>query len=439
VIEIEDQRANPASTGKTSFRQSLAPHVGLLSFLTIATFFEGFDTNLASLVQPHLGREFMASNEELGFVLGLSSLGMVFAFFVIHLADWIGRRPVFLGALGAYALLTLATSLAPNLAIFTGLQFFARMAMVVELSIAYLILSEELPGEIRGRANGILGAFGALGAALPPALLALLAHFEFGWRGLFVVGALPLLLFPLYLRRLVETRAYRERAEQRKRFDLAGEWQLIRNLFAGPRAARLFGITSLWFTINFWSGAALGFFMIYAFGERGWDESQLLWLPLGTIPFGFAGYLLSGFSMDRLGRRGAMTLYLVAAFVVTSCCYQSESNLWIYLFYFAMLGLTGVWTIATTWTMELFPTELRATALGVSANLLGRLGMVIGPITAGSLSTAWGSTSDAITCLGAVILLGLPVVWWVLPETRGLELAPSEVMAEHENGRPVSD
>ncbi len=27
---------------------------------------------------------------------------MVLAFFVIHLADWIGRRPVFLGALAAY-------------------------------------------------------------------------------------------------------------------------------------------------------------------------------------------------------------------------------------------------------------------------------------------------------------------------------------------------
>ena len=61
------------------------------------------------------------------------------------LADVVGRRPVFLGALVAYAAFTLATAAAPNLAVFTALQFFARMAMVVELFLAYLILSEEVP------------------------------------------------------------------------------------------------------------------------------------------------------------------------------------------------------------------------------------------------------------------------------------------------------
>ena len=137
----ESQLGTPPE-GSPGLRRSLTPHAGLLSLLTIATFFEGFDTKLAGLVQPLLGREFNASTEQLGLVLGLSSLGMVLAFFVIHLADWIGRRPVFLGALCAYALLTLATAFSPNLIVYTALQFFARMAMVVELSLAYLILSE---------------------------------------------------------------------------------------------------------------------------------------------------------------------------------------------------------------------------------------------------------------------------------------------------------
>ncbi|MCS5619486.1 MAG: hypothetical protein NZ808_06470 [Myxococcota bacterium] len=83
----------------TNLRSNIEPHTELLSLLAIATFFEGFGTKLAGLVQPLLGREWGASTEELGLVLGLSSLGMVLAFFVIHLADWIGRRPVFLGAL----------------------------------------------------------------------------------------------------------------------------------------------------------------------------------------------------------------------------------------------------------------------------------------------------------------------------------------------------
>jgi putative MFS transporter len=425
VPRPESRSVDRLPAGNLSLRQGLAPHAGLLSLLTIATFFEGFDTKLAGLVQPLLGREFGASNTELGLVLGLSSLGMVLAFFVIHLADWVGRRPVFLGALGAYALLTLATVLSPNLLVYTALQFFARMAMVVELSLAYLILSEELVGEVRGRANGMLGAFASLGAAVPLALLAPLEAFGFGWRGLFVVGALPLLLFPLYLTRIQETRAYRERRARgdRRPFDWRDEWALLRRLFVRSRATRLAGVTLLWFTVNFWAGATMGFLTIYAFNERGWNSGDLSWLPAGTIPVGFAGYVLGGIAMDRLGRRAAATLYLLGAFVVTLVCFQSESKLVIYAAWATLVGLNGVWTITTTWTLELFPTDLRATALGVCANLLGRTGMVIGPILAGALSTAWASTSTAISVLAGVILLCLPVVWWVLPETRGLDLS----------------
>ncbi|MDE0909681.1 MAG: MFS transporter [Myxococcota bacterium] len=408
----------------TNLRSNIEPHTGLLSLLAIATFFEGFDTKLAGLVQPLLGREWGASTEELGLVLGLSSLGMVLAFFVIHLADWIGRRPVFLGALAAYTVLTLATAFSPNLVVYTALQFFARMAMVVELSLAYLILSETVASDFRGRANGMLGAFAALGAAVPLALMGPLKAMDIGWRGLFVIGSLPVLLLPMYLKRIEETAAYRERiaATASRHFDWRSEWALIRSLFDRSNAKRLAGATVLWFGVNFWAGTAMGFLTIYTFGERGWNESDISWLPLGTIPVGLAGYLFCGVAMDHFGRKGATSLYLIAAFVVTVICYQAESKAAIYLAWSLLVGLNGIWTIVTTWTLELFPTQSRATALGVSANLFGRMGMVVGPIVAGMLSSAWSSTSSAITALAFVMLLCLPIVWWVLPETRGAGL-----------------
>jgi MFS family permease len=438
ALSAPDPRAGPG----------LTPHVGLLSMLAIATFFEGFDTKLAGLVQPMLGREWDATTQELGLVLGLSSLGMVLAFFIIHLADWVGRRPVFLGALGAYSLLTLATAFAPSLVIYTALQFFARMAMVVELSLAYLILSETLSGHIRGRANGILGAFAALGAAIPLALLGPLASIGVGWRGLFLIGALPAMLLPLYVKRIAETDAYRERraSAEDASFSWAQEWSLVRTLLTRSRIRRVAGVTTLWFAVNFWAGTTMGFLTLYTFNERGWTESDVSWLPLGTIPFGIAGYLLCGVAMDRLGRKGATTLYLVAAFLTTVLCYQSESKVVIYVAWSTLVGLNGIWTIVTTWTLELFPTQLRATALGVSANLLGRTGMVLGPIVAGALSTSWSSTSTAISVLSGVVLLCLPVVWWVLPETLGVDLGGTQEGApaserrdslESETGQPV--
>ena len=398
--------------------------------LTIATFFEGFDTRLVSLVQPVIGREFGASKEELGFVVGLSSLGMVFSFFVIQLADRVGRRPVFLGALAGYALLTLATAFAPNLFAFTLLQVFARMAMVVELGLAYLILSEEMPAKIRGRVNGVFGGCVALGASVPDALLHPLDQWGIGWRGLFLIGALPLFLFPFYVRNLEETSAFRARKAKTRGggSTFAEHLTLLRVLVSSANRMRLLSITSLWFLVNFWSGTALYSFTLFAFDERGWRPEDLVLLPLGTIPCGLFGYSLAGFAMDRIGRRSAASLYLAAACAATIACYQASGSAAILAGYFALIGLGGVWAIVTTWTAELFPTELRATATGFSNNLVGRLGLVFGPIVAGLLGGALASTADAVSLLAIAPLLGIPIVW-TLPETNAIALSHSDTRA----------
>ena len=408
----------------------MKPAAKLFALLTIATFFEGFDTRLVSLVQPVIGREFGATKEQLGFVLGLSSLGMVFAFFAIYLADRIGRRPVFLGALVGYAVLTLATAFSPNLVVFTLLQVFARMAMVVELGLAYLILSEEMPAEIRGRVNGLFGGFVALGASVPDALLHPLTRFGIGWRGLFLIGAVPLVLFPFYVANLSETTAFRARKALAregggKQGVLAAELERMRVLFSPAHRYRLLSITGLWVIVNFWSGTALYSFTLYVFDERGWNARDLVLLPLGTIPLGLLGYSLAGFAMDRIGRRRAASLYLAAGCAATIGCYQTSESATIRAGYFALVGLGGVWAIVTTWTAELFPTELRATASGFANNLVGRLGLVFGPIVAGLLGGALASTADAVSLLGIVPLIGIPIAL-SLPETNAIVLAPSD-------------
>ncbi len=147
-------------------------------------------------------------------------------------------------------------------------------------------------------------------------------------------------------------------------------------------------------------------------------------MPWGKIPFGLAGYILSGIVMDRYGRRPAATIYLLGAFAATLLCYRSTDDVSIYLGIFLLYGLGGVWTIVTTWTMELFPTEMRATALGLANLLIGRLGLAAGPIVAGQLSADWHSTPDAISVLAVVTLLALPLVW-SLPETNAIDLRDS--------------
>jgi len=87
----------------------------------------------------------------------------------------------------------------------------------------------------------------------------------------------------------------------------------------------------------------------------------------------------------------------------------------------AMFGLSAVLTLLNTVTTELFPTELRGDAFVWSNNLLGRIGYVLSPVVLGTLARdrGWGPVLRASVVFPVVGLLLL--LWW-LPETRGREL-----------------
>ena len=72
LVPLLAKRAAMAMTDRFDERQDLAHGTAarLFALLTIATFFEGFDTRLVALVQPVIGHEFGASRAELGRVVG---------------------------------------------------------------------------------------------------------------------------------------------------------------------------------------------------------------------------------------------------------------------------------------------------------------------------------------------------------------------------------
>ena len=123
-------------------------------------------------------------------------------------------------AVVAFSLLSLGTALSEDLRQFVVLQFLARIALVTQLTIAYVLLSESMPATRRGSVNGMLAAFASIGAALPALLLQPLVMAGYDWRGLFVLGALPLLVVPALWRWVPESPAFllqRARRVRRRR------------------------------------------------------------------------------------------------------------------------------------------------------------------------------------------------------------------------------
>ena len=402
----------PAAEAEHSLADLSPYQKRLLALLTLATLIEGFDAALTMVALEGIGREFGADIVTLYDAISLLSWGAIASGAMIWCADRIGRKPALLISLAAYGAFSLATARAPSLDALAWLQCGGRLFMVAQLSLAYVMLSEEIPPALRGRANGLLGTFAGVGAALP------LAFSGIDWRSYFLIGALPLALAPIYAFALRETGLFAAGARARTGSVIDD----LRAFAAGGLLGRLAAITGMWFTLSFWSGGVLVGFLRFLSVERGWTGEMIRLLPWGTIPAGIAGYLLAGALMDRVGRRATAMLYFALSALATIACYQANAAWAIGAAFCAVTALGGAWTVTNTLTAELFPTRLRATASGLAGSLLGRLGFVVGPLVAGRLAAALGGTSDAMALLAAVNLACVIVVWRWIPETRGRAL-----------------
>ena len=74
--------------------------------------------------------------------------------------------PVLRWALLADAVATAATGLSTGLVMFVLFQLVATIFLTAELALAQVVIAEEFPAAARGRGQGSLGAFAALGAGV---------------------------------------------------------------------------------------------------------------------------------------------------------------------------------------------------------------------------------------------------------------------------------
>lgn len=395
-------------------------HYITLALLAVVVMFEGFDISATSVVLPYLSHEFGTPTEKLGDALAVIALGSMLAWVLLRLADRFGRRPMLLIAAAGFSLGSLATVASWNVASYTGIQFVTRALLVAQVALAYLIVSESLPPRLRGRANGLLGAMGSFGAALPFLVIGPSLETSLGWRLLFVIGAFPLLMMPLLLWRLRETPiwlAARERGLPRP-----SALSELKQLTAPGLRRSFFAMSALWFIINFASSVGGLFFTLYVVKERGWAPADLAVIaPLGLVG-AFVGYAGAGLLADAIGRRWTLCLFSGLLGLFTMACYASTQSFEITAAFVGLQTMLGIWTLGYTLNSELFPTALRGAANGWCNNLIGRWGVVIAPAVMGNLGAHLGGIGPAATWLAATAWLAIPLALFVIPETRGQKL-----------------
>jgi putative MFS transporter len=388
----------------------------LLPVVMLGALFEGYDFMVVNLVLPYVARDFGINEQIAAYALSIIAIGTLVAFFVVRMADKIGRRPIFLFSVLLYSLFTLLTAFSPRIEIFVTLQFLGRIFLIGCWAVGYIIMSEEFDPELRGRALALFQAAAAIGAILPSIVLPFAAHTELHWRLLYILGGIPLLVLFWGWNKLPETRRFealklgKEKKEEAPR---------LFAVFEKPYLKYTLAIMALWFFMYLCYTSSMNFFAYRVVRELSWSESQVGLITAVGYTLGLLGYYVTGKMLDRFGRKKtAYAIFTLGALAVMGAFQMREFLLVGILMIVAVFFVGSFTVICATFTNEVFPTAIRANAMAWGNNIVGRIGQIAAPALVGLLVPIIG-LGNAVTALAIAPFICIAIVALLLPETLG--------------------
>lgn len=342
-------------------------------------------------------------------IIRLASLG---ALPLSGVADRLGRRRVIIGCTGAGLACTFLTAFSPSFWVFVAVFALARPLLSATNALAAVIAAEETHSADRSRAIATISVGYALGAGLT-ALVRLGIPSELGFRGLFGVVLLPVLLLPLARRWLGETPRFRTLAT------VGAERPTFGTVPAGLRA-RLGLVCLLTAGIGFVTGPFTQMLFLYGENALGMSSGAMAGIFVASAPAGLVGILVGRWAADTVGRRPTAGLAL-AVVAGSGAVIYSGAPAGVAVGYILSILAASMYTPAAgSLDAELFPTSVRATAAGwiTAANVLGA---VAGLLAFGLLLETFGAFRPAAVALAVPVVL-LSSGYALLPETLGREL-----------------
>lgn len=393
---------------------------------------DAFDAMIYSLVLAMLMRDFGMSKTAAGslgtLTLLASGLGGVMFGLV---ADRIGRKHALMASILTYSICSFASGLATSIAVLAVARFVLGLGMGGEWNTGAALVAESWPTELRAKALSIVQSSWALGFAFA-ALVAGPVSRYFGWRAVFFVGILPALITLWIQRSVPESEMWQARNTSAipQREDLAAVPIAATSgdstfglIFRKPYAKHTFALLLFNFFVMFaWWGLFTWLPPYLSLpveqGGRGFGVLGMTTLMVVLNLCGmFPGYASFGWVADHIGRRNAFLSYcLIAALLIPLyAAARSQFALLVLGTVVAFFG-TGIFSGSGIMGSEIFPTVVRARALGFTYNGARALS-ALAPLVIGRVGQAKGLGWAFYVCAAGYLLAAL--ITTQLPETRG--------------------
>src|SRR5881227_3487430 len=312
---------------------------------------DAFDFFLVVMTLTAIAREFGKSDAAIALSITLTlAFRPVGAFIFGLIADRYGRKLPLMIDLVFYSVIEVLTGLAPNYVTFLVLRALFGIGMGAEWGVGASLVMEKVSPRYRGVVSGLLQQGYALGYLL--AALCYRSLFpHFGWRPLFFIGGLPALLALFVRARVRESDVWRETRHD----SWSGLGRAIR-----ANLPLFFYITILMWMMNMVSHGTQDMYPTFLQRHWGFTAQQRGDVTIVSMIGALVGGITFGLYSDRLGRRRAIGLAMVAAVAAIPLWAFAPSVLVLVVGAFVMqFFVQGAWGVIPAHITELSPDSVR--------------------------------------------------------------------------------
>ena len=413
----------------SEYDKPTSTHYKILLMSWAGWVFDFYDLILYTFLLIPIKKELGLNDVEVSYVLGASLAatalgGVIFG----YLSDKFGRKKVLQWTILTFSVGTFFSGLASSITVLLIFRIITGLGVGGEWGTGQTYVGEAFPPKVRGRFGALMQTGAPIGIALASVIGGYLAP-AIGWRWCFFISVLPALLVVYIRKALPESDMWLERERiasdkkilpEKKKESASRIAELFspayRKYFILALVLAIFDMSAYWFTYSWMPG--------YLHEQRSFSLSKSAVWMLITQAGGFIGYTTFGIVADKLGRRPAYSIYsfIMAAGLI------SITLLWdvIIVHQAVILGCmflvgfgTGMFGGYGPLFAELFPTQIRSTAMGAAFNL-ARGAQFFTPVIIAYVAVQYGLGGGISIAAIFALLTGIWI--WTFPETKGKKL-----------------
>ena len=430
---------------------------GVLAIVAITILFDGYDLVIYGAVLPNLLADpsqigqlspgvagTLGSWAMIGVTIGALSAGAI--------GDRLGRRRVFLTAIAWFSIGMGLTALTTSVFAFGALRFFTGLGVGIIVATGGAIVAEFAPAGRRNFFNAIAYS-GVPAGGVMASLLALALEDAIGWRGLFLIGATPILfllpaawfLLPESPKWLVATGQSMRAQELCTKFGLPESQFLTKPVSrdaieSGTPAvsaenptgksgfAAIFSRVYLPGTLLIGTMSFVGLLSTYGLNtwlpvimeNNGASSAHSMYTLLFLNGGAVVGGLLASKVADRVGAKAVITVtFTLAAISLMILPFTNNVFLTYIPIVIAGVGVLGTQVLTYGLTSNYFDTSARAAGVAWCAGF-GRLGGIVGPVATGLMIGAGFGPTWAFGMFAGVAIIGV-ICTMAIPKSPAVE------------------